>query len=149
MTNLILTALIIVVLLSIIITDYKKHEIYNISILLLIGAGAARIHNQEGIRHVLIGLAFMFAVYIVCLLIGYIYYKKKNFDIAGGGDYKLVAALLLALGPAWLAFALFAQFIYEALYRYILFPRRKNDALPLGASLGVFSILALVLEVFI
>ena len=131
---------ILLCLMVIVISDFKKRIIPNYCIASLIGLGVCYKYLKYGHLNIMKELTVLIALFSLCAAIGFIYEKKKSVDIAGGGDYKLIAVLGFLVGLKGLLICLLGEFIYEFLYRYVIFPERKNIPLPLGASLGVLAI---------
>lgn len=131
------------------ITDYRKHVIPNYYLVALIIFAATYKYLTYGVEELIVSVVCMLMVFAACTMAGFIYMNINNEDIAGGGDYKLLAVIGFIIGIKGLLFCLICEMIFEIAYRYILFPERKHMALPLGASLGFFSIVILIImEVF-
>jgi len=136
---------VVAVLLAVMYTDYREHLIYDRHIIAMICLGAVRNYMQGGLNQLMINGCNLIILYLLCVLIGYLYQVKKHADIAGGGDYKLISAFSFLFGLRGLLLCLIFELLYELIYRYILFPERRKEAMPLGASLGAIGILILLL----
>lgn len=136
---------VVAMLLAVVYTDYREHLIYDRYIIAMICLGAARNYMQGGLSQLMINGCSLIILYLLCVLIGYLYQVKRHADIAGGGDYKLISVFAFLYGLQGLLLCLIFELIFEFVYRYILFPERKRDALPLGTTLGGFGILILLL----
>lgn len=136
---------IVMVLLAVMYTDFTKRLIYDRYIIALIFLGAVRNTMQGGLKQVVLNGCCLIVMYLVCILIGFFYQKTQHIDIAGGGDYKLISVFAFLFGLHDLLFCLVFELTYEIIYRYILFPQRKREALPLGASFSIFGILLLLI----
>lgn len=126
------------------ITDYKKHIIPNSYMVLLFLFGSLKLYFQYSCMDLVIRCLQLVLIFCICIAIGYYYLKNKNIDIAGGGDFKLIAILGFLFGLQGLFICLLFELIFEILYRYILFPHKKTQALPIGASLSLFGIILLL-----
>jgi Flp pilus assembly protein protease CpaA len=141
-----LNILIAAVLLGVAVIDYKRHIIPNQAIYALLLFGLIRSYLENGLVGLVHGGINFVCVYFVCFAIGYFYITKKGIDIAGGGDYKLISVFALIYELPGLLLCLVLELIYELIYRYLLFPEKKREALPMGASFGVFGLVLLILE---
>ena len=139
---------ILVTLIIIIISDFKGHVIPNYSICILLFLSAINNYIHGGLSQLLHRFCILILLFLLCVLIGYFYSVRKNEDIAGGGDYKLIASFGFLFGIKGLFVCLTLELIYEAVYRYIIFPEKKKDALPIGTSLGVFGIIVLMTSIY-
>ncbi|MDD4566238.1 MAG: prepilin peptidase [Eubacteriales bacterium] len=137
------------VLVAVIITDYRSHMICNSCIAALIILGSARAFLQGGAQGVIIRILLLGAVFLLCVMIGYYYKAKKNIDAAGGGDFKLIASFALLFGLKGLLLCLLMELAFETVYRYVIYPERRSEALPMGTSIGIFGILILIAERFL
>lgn len=137
---------IVLILFAVMVTDYKKHVIYNTFIVALVILGAIRILLQHGVQTVMLRSFGLVAMFFLCIMIGYLYKVIKGIDTAGGGDYKLISVFALLFGLKGLLLCTILELIYETVYRYVLFPERRREAIPLGASFGAFGILILIVE---
>lgn len=146
--NVILNGCIVVALAFVIRSDLKWRIIQSTCIALLAGLGIFKVLLRFGALALLMRMVSLLAVFLICVLIGYFYKIKKDVDLAGGGDYKLISvyALLFGLQGLFLCFVL--ELVYEIIYRYILFPERKKMAIPLGASFGLLGIILTIWEGF-
>jgi len=139
---------IVAALAVVILTDLKWRIISNTCIAILTGLGILKIWMHYETSVLLMRILSLISVLLICFLIGYYYQLKKNADIAGGGDYKLISVYALLFGIQGLFLCLILEIAYEIIYRYILFPERKKMAIPLGASFGMFGIILIFLEGF-
>jgi Flp pilus assembly protein protease CpaA len=142
----IINFLIAAVLAFVAIIDWRKHIIPNEAIGALLLLGAIKSYLNSGLLNLLANAASCFLIFLVCFLVGAWYWSKKKIDLAGGGDYKLIAAFALIYGLGGLWICLMAELVYEFIYRYVLFPKNKRKALPLGTSFGVFGIILQISE---
>ena len=137
---------IVITLIVIVVTDYKRHLIYDRYLILLIGLATVKNYTLYGdiVPIVTRGIGAALILFI-SLLIGYGYFTlKKGTDMAGGGDYKLVAVFAFLFELKILLLCLVMEFLYEFIYRYVLFPERSKAPLPFGTSLGACGILVLL-----
>ena len=143
MINLCITA----ALAAVILTDFKWRIISNTCLAILAGLGLLKVGMLYGTSVLLMRILSLITVFLICFMIGY-YQRKKDTDLAGGGDYKLISAYALLFGMQGLFLCLVFEIAYEIIYRYILFPERKKEAIPLGVSFGMFGIILILLEGF-
>jgi len=134
---------IVITLIFLMITDYKKHLIYDRYLILLLVFAAFRNYMlYEAIVPIVTRGITAVLLLLLSLLIGYGYSRfkkgtdKTGMEIAGGGDYKLVAAFAFLFEWKLLLLCLILEFLYEWVYRYVVHPEQSRAALPFGTSFG-------------
>lgn len=138
--------IIVITLIFLMVADFRKHLIYDrYIILMLVFAAIKNYMLYEDIVPIATRGVTAALLLFLSLLIGYGYFTfRKGTDMAGGGDYKLVAAFAFLFEIKILLLCLVMEFLYELIYRYVLYPERSKDPLPFGTSLGACGVLVLI-----